>query len=198
MLREVTVNKMTGPTISVKTYSSTRHRLPSSSQRLMKDNGGLDILPSLYAELQSQIAGPYASVSQKLWMISGENTRKINYLDTFSQRIDSANLSLNNTRMPLYLLTYPFVCIFQKMNARLIRPPCPAMYRKVDSPTDDHGPSYTNTNFRRSSATYDTGHSESLRFLDTPFPTILPPSMGVEAILPMSPTEYDFSAYFET
>lgn len=69
--REVTVNKMTAPAAGIMTENSSLVCLPSTLQEVMDKNDGLDLLPSLYAELLFLFVGSNASLPQKLRMIHG-------------------------------------------------------------------------------------------------------------------------------
>lgn len=82
------------------TYRATRPRLPFSIQWLLEDHGCLDLLLYLNTELPCQLAGLYASVIREVrmivWVIAKLANRR---LVTLVQRMDSADLTFDDTRM---------------------------------------------------------------------------------------------------
>lgn len=109
------------------------------------------------------------------------------------------SFSCNGCRMltiPLktsvYRCTYsnitPFVN-FQQVDARLESPTCMAIDRKLDIPDEYHGPRNSNNSFRQSSATYHPDSFGLLLFPNTSFPGIPPPSIGLQGVPPIPPTE---------
>lgn len=73
-------------------------------------------MPSLYAELISQLAWPNDSVSQNLRMIHGEIGRLTNKLVSIPlyQTKESADFTSDDIRMPLYLWKRCFLSLSQK------------------------------------------------------------------------------------
>lgn len=86
--RDVTATELAGPSAGMMTDWLTLPRLPLSLHGLLEDHFILGFLRSLYAELLSQLAGLYASVSQELWKIRGDIdklTNKLVFLSTDGQ-----------------------------------------------------------------------------------------------------------------
>lgn len=74
---------------------------------------------SLSSELLYQLLGPFASVSQELRTIRGEIAELTNEFVTLSNCMNSAELTLDDIRLPLDVLKYSSVCLFQEEDARL-------------------------------------------------------------------------------
>lgn len=100
---EVTTTHKTGQAAELLIDRSTLSRPPSYVNRSIKDHDGLNLL-FLYAELLSQLAGPYASVLQELWTIREEIAKLTNNLVTLSLHMDTTDLTFDNIRMLLTVL----------------------------------------------------------------------------------------------
>lgn len=122
----------------------------------MNDSRGLDFLRILDAEVLFHLAGPFTSVHQEHQMIPGAIDKLRIKLVPLSQWMDNADLTSDDIRMSLCLLKHPSVCLSQGLYGQLKGPPRPAMDRKMGTSADDHGPSYSVTNSRLSSAIYQT------------------------------------------
>lgn len=102
---------------------------------------------------------------------------------SLSQLMDSAVLIFNDIQMSLNLLNHRFVCLSQEADAWLEGLHRPIINQKLDIPTDDHGPSSSNTNFRLWSATYPVAHSGPLPFLKTLFRANPRPPISMAGVL---------------
>lgn len=165
----------------------------SSLRGMIKEYDGLDFFSSLYVEPVSQLARLYDSVFKDLRIIKEEIANLSNKHISLPQRMESAALYFEHIRMSLNLLKNRSICISQGVDARLEWPSCLAMDREMDVPTDDHGPSMSNTNLRRSSTIWHIAHYEPLHFPNALFRAIsLPPigGWGVSSIPPPVPDSF--------
>lgn len=76
--REGTATKVIGPAAGLMTDRPTLPPIPFSLQVMREDHDGLEFLPSLYAELLSQVAVPYTIVTQRLQKICREIAKLTN------------------------------------------------------------------------------------------------------------------------
>lgn len=112
--------------------------------------------------------------------------------------MNSASLAFEDIMMSCDLLKHRSACLFQKVEDQLEGPPRLDLDRKMDIPTDTHRPFSSNTNFRRSSATYHPPHSGPLLFSNTIFFAILPSPIGVEGVPPIFFTVFHPLALFQS
>lgn len=126
----------------------------------MEENNSLDFLSFLHAKLQSQLVGPYNRVPHDLRMIREDiDKQAIKVIcTTFSQQMNSADLTSDSNVLSLELLKHCFICLSQKVDARLEKPSHLAMKLEMDIPTDHHEPSNSNNYFGTLSATYHTAY----------------------------------------
>lgn len=116
--RKVTVKKVTGPAAGEMMHRSTLLHLSSSLQGLTEDHDDLEFLPSLLAQLLSQLKGPYGSVLQAQRIVREEITNFTKDLVSFSlsQRKYIADLTVDDFTMLLDLLNQDSFCLFKKVN----------------------------------------------------------------------------------
>lgn len=111
--------------------------------------------------------------------------------------MESANPTFNETRMFPDLLTHCAVCLSQEVDAQWEWPPPSATDLEMEILTDDHTPSNSNNNFRRSPATCHTSHFGPIPFRNTLFLAIQPLPIDLEGIPPILHTISDSPVPFQ-
>lgn len=118
---------------------STVPPLPSSLLGLMENHDSFDFLPSHYAELLSKLAKLYSNEHQELKIMREEINKLKIKLVSLSQRMVSADLTIEDIPLLLELLKNRSTFLSQEVDAQLERPPSSAKGRKIYIPTGAYG-----------------------------------------------------------
>lgn len=130
-------------------------------------------------------------------MTRGKIAKIKNELISLYWEMDDTDLTFDNIKKSLELLEHCSICLSQEGDARLKGPTCSALDRKLNIPTQDHGPFNPNNSFRRSSATYLTYISGPHFFSITLFLAIPLSSINLEGDPPIPSTVSNFPALFQ-
>lgn len=124
---------------------------------------------SLYAELLFRLTKPIANLLTYVQMISGEFFKLTKELISPFQNLDSAKLSIEDSRTSFDQIKRSTVCISQEVKIELEKLRRLAMDRKMNIQIDVHGPPNSSSCYRKSSAFCHSGLCRPSLFANNPF-----------------------------